>query len=63
MTDDTPDLVDYLAQHRTDNIELGELEAFYYAVQYEKLDSYTEDELKEMIESEIQTDQQYNTLD
>jgi len=56
MTDDTPDLVDYLAQHRTDNIELGELEAFYYAVQYEKLDSYTEDELKEMIESEIQTD-------
>jgi len=50
------DLVAKLAQHRTDNAEISELESAYYERQYEKLDEWGTEELLECIEQEISDD-------
>lgn len=47
------DLVDQLAQHRTDNADEKELLIAYYDDQYGYLDGFTTEELIEMVEAEI----------
>lgn len=39
------DLIDSIAQQRTDNAEISELETVYYQDQFEKLEDYSIDEL------------------
>lgn len=50
---DKAELVDKLAQHRTENATVAELEIAFYEWQYNRLDSYTEEELYECFLSEI----------
>ena len=50
---DKAELVNKLAQFRTDNAEESNLLRMYYDIVYADLDEYTEEELAEMIEQEI----------
>ena len=50
---DKADLVDRLAQFRTDNAEESDLLRMYYDIVYADLDEYTEEELAEMVGQEI----------
>jgi len=50
---DHADMVDKLAQHRTDNAEMSDLLRMYYDVAYAALDEYSDEELAELIQQEI----------
>ena len=50
---DRDELIDILAQHRTDNMEVYDLERSYYDMTVFNLDDYTDEELQEMISQEI----------
>ena len=45
---DRNDLLDSIAQERTENAEVPELESAFYEYQYEKLDKYSDKELQEI---------------
>ncbi len=45
---DRNDLIDSIAQERTDNAEVNELEKMYYDIQYDSLSDMTDEELKQI---------------
>ena len=53
---DKAELVDKLAQHRTDNADEADLLRMYYGIVYASLEEYTVEELAEMAEQEIDED-------
>lgn len=50
---DKAELVDKLAQHRTDNAEEKDLRDMYYNITYDSLDEYSDVELAKMVEVEM----------